>query len=63
MTKHDLLSFTKTFIIEHPDKKEEIKDLYYLALSEIEDGGSETHECELAYGSMIDLINDQNTEN
>jgi hypothetical protein len=32
----------------HPKHTEELRELYFLALSEVEDGGSETHECELA---------------
>ena len=39
-----------------PDFSDEIHDLYYLAISEVEEGGSETHECELAYSDMLVLI-------
>ena len=41
----------------HPKHTEELRELYFLAVSEIEEGGSETHECELAYTDMKDLIN------
>ena len=41
----------------HPKHTEELRELYFLAVSEIEEGGSETHECELAYTDMQDLIN------
>jgi hypothetical protein len=47
---------TEGFLIEHPQLSEEIKDLYYLALDEIEEGGSESHECELAYNDMLEVI-------
>ena len=47
---------TKKFVEENPDLKEEILDFYYLAVSEIEEGGSESHECDLAYNDMVELI-------
>jgi hypothetical protein len=40
-----------------PELKSEIQDLFSLAVSEIEEGGSESHECELAYNDMIELEN------
>ena len=47
---------TKKFVAENPDLKDEILDFYYLAVSEIEEGGSESHECDLAYNDMVELI-------
>ncbi len=47
---------TKKFIAENPDLKDKILDFYYLAVSEIEEGGSESHECDLAYNDMVELI-------
>ena len=44
-------------ITAKPELKSEIQDLYSLAISEIEEGGSESHECQLAYSDMIDLEN------
>jgi hypothetical protein len=38
-----------------PELKSEIQDLYSLAISEIEEGGSEFHECELAHNDMLEL--------
>lgn len=38
-----------------PELKSEIQDLFSLAISEIEEGGSETHECELAHNDMVEL--------
>jgi hypothetical protein len=38
-----------------PELKSEIQDLFSLAISEIEEGGSETHECELAHNDMLEL--------
>ena len=40
-----------------PELKSEIQDLFSLAVSEIEEGGSESHECELAYNDMVELEN------
>ena len=47
---------TTKFVAENPDLKDEILDFYYLAVSEIEEGGSEQHECDLAYNDMVELI-------
>ena len=44
-------------INNNPGYKDEITELYYLAKSEIEDGGSEEHECELAYNDMLEYEN------
>jgi hypothetical protein len=38
-----------------PELKSEIQELYSLAISEIEEGGSESHECDLAYSDMLEL--------
>ena len=38
-----------------PELKSEIQDLYSLAISEIEEGGSESHECELALNDILEL--------
>lgn len=43
-------------IKEIPALKSEIQDLYSLALSEIEEGGSESHECSLALSDMEELV-------
>jgi len=56
MNKESLFKFTQQHILEYPDKKEEIKSIYYLALSEIEEGGSEFHECSLAYSDIKEII-------
>jgi hypothetical protein len=56
MTKSNLFKVVQKGILEHPSKKEEIKDVYYLALSEIEEGGSEMHECELAINDIQEII-------
>jgi len=38
------------------DKRNQIKELYYLALSEIEEGGSERNEINHAMNSINELI-------
>jgi len=44
----------------NPELKPEIQDLFSLAISEVEEGGSESHECDLAYNDMIELQNEAN---
>ena len=39
----------------YPNLKEEILDFFYLAIDEIEEGGSERHEIELAINSIEEL--------
>lgn len=56
MTIIKLRKEVKELALEHPLFMDELYDLYYLAISEIEDGGSEEHECELAYNDMLQLI-------
>jgi hypothetical protein len=55
MTLAELKKEAQRLIKEKPHLKEEIVDLYSLAVSEIEEGGSESHECELAYNDMLEL--------
>ena len=43
---------------KYPSKKGQIVELYQLALDEIEEGGSEVHECELAHRDMLECIED-----
>ena len=55
MDKAELKAEAIRIINANPNLKVEITDLYWLAISEIEEGGSETHECHLAYNDMIEL--------
>jgi hypothetical protein len=41
---------------QYPQYEDQIRDLFFLAQDEIEDGGSEAHECELAISDMEYLI-------
>ena len=56
MNKKMLKDFVLEKIKEHSSLKEGILELYYLALDEIEEGGSEAHECNLCISSINDLI-------
>ena len=56
MTSQELYRETTKFIMENPEIKEQISDFYYLALDEIQDGQSETHECNMAYNDMLQLV-------
>ncbi len=55
-TLKSLREFAAQLIVKNPDHQDEILDLYHLAVSEVEEGGSESHECHLAYNDMISLI-------
>ena len=45
-------------IDQYPNLANEIRDIYGLALSEIESCESEDNECELAWSDIKDLINE-----
>jgi hypothetical protein len=55
MTLQELRREANRIIVAKPELAVEIRDLFSLAISEIEEGGSEMHECELAYNDMIEL--------
>jgi len=56
MTRQELYTEASKMILENPEIKEQISDFYYLALDEIQDGQSETHECSMAYNDMLELV-------
>lgn len=58
MTIEQLKLETRELIKDFPQYREEFVDYYELALSEIEEGGSQNHECDMAYNSMLDIIKD-----
>jgi hypothetical protein len=43
-------------IKDHPHLRDEVVDLFELAISEIEEGGSEVMECERALSDMEELV-------
>lgn len=51
-----LKQMTLQLVANHPEHKEQLMELYQLAVDEIEEGSSETHECELAISDMEYLI-------
>ena len=56
------LNYLKRYCVEkitdYPVLKEEISDFFYLACDEVEQGGSEMHETDLAIESINQLIED-----
>ena len=56
MTLTELSTRTKALTIKYPVLKQELIELYMLACDEVEEGGSEAHECELAIADMNELI-------
>ncbi|MDB9800882.1 hypothetical protein OAB94_00710 [Flavobacteriaceae bacterium] len=56
MTLTELSTRTKALTIKYPVLKQELIELYILACDEVEEGGSEPHECELAISDMDQLI-------
>ena len=56
MTLTELSIQAKQLTIKYPVLKQELIELYILACDEVEEGGSEAHECELAISDMNQLI-------
>jgi hypothetical protein len=52
--------FIKEKIQQYPNLKEEIMDLYYLCLSEIDEGGSQQSEIDSCISDVNDLIEENN---
>lgn len=59
MDKITMIQHARKMIALHPNMKDEINDYVYLAIDEIEEGGSETHETHLAIESINQLVNGQ----
>ena len=56
MTLQELKTYAEEMSAKYPQLDDEIRDLYFLAVTEVEDGESEANECELAVGSIDELI-------
>ena len=56
MTLQELRKESLRLVKQNAQLSNEIWDFYSLAVSEIEEGGSESHECNLAYNDIIELI-------
>lgn len=51
----ELLQEARKAIAEFPEQRSKIIDLYQMAVGEIQDGGSESHEYELFMGSIEEI--------
>jgi hypothetical protein len=51
-----LVQWAKGVAKEHPKHRDEIWSLISLCQDEVEEGGSETHEVQLAYNDICDLV-------
>ena len=56
MTLQDLHKYCVEKANQYPELANEIDTFYDLAEMEVEDGGSEAHECELAVSDIEELI-------
>ena len=56
MTLENLKKYAEGMSSTYPDLDDDIRDLYFLAEMEVEDGESETNECELAIRDIKQLI-------
>ena len=56
MTLRDLYQYCKEVSIKYPSLTDDIMGFYDLAEMEVEDGGHENHECELAVSDINGLI-------
>ena len=57
MRLRDLYQYCQEVSEKYPSMASKIMGFYDLAQMEVEDGGSEDHECELAVSDINDLIN------
>lgn len=53
------VDFAREFVKEHPHLKHQVLDLLELCQSEIEEGGSPTHEVELCINSIKELLEEE----
>ena len=58
MTLTDLKKYAEGISKQYPQLDDEVRDLYFLAEMEVEDGESENNECELAISSIKELISE-----
>ena len=55
MQLSELKAYAEKLSNAFPQMDEAIRDLYFLAVDEVEGGESEANECELAYSDMNEL--------
>ena len=58
MNREEFKNWVMGTIVENQSIKSDIVEFYYLALNEIEEGGSEQHEISLAVNDINELINE-----
>lgn len=56
MTLSELKNYAEGISKQYPQIDDDVRDLYFLAEMEVEDGESENNECELAIGSIKELL-------
>jgi|TARA_B100000768_G_C10986146_1_gene251936 hypothetical protein len=56
MTLKDLKHYAEGISKQYPEIDDQVRDLYFLAASEVEAGESEYNECELAISSIKELF-------
>jgi len=57
MTLQELKTYAENMSVKYPEHDEQIRELYFLAVTEVEGGESEAHECELAISDIDELVN------
>jgi hypothetical protein len=62
MKLYELKEYAVKMAKENPTLKKEIYDMVNLALSEVDEGGSENHECELARRDIEFIVNEKMIE-
>lgn len=62
MNLHELKTYAVKMAKENPTLKSEIYDFVQLAIDEIDEGGSENHECELARRDIEFIVNEKMIE-
>lgn len=60
MTEEQFIEYVRKAMKENANLKKEIREIYQLAIDEIDDGGSPTHEYGLAIISIDELIEEAN---
>ena len=54
-----LIEYAKSVIEKYPSLTSDVKDLVNLCISEIEEGGSESHEIELWWSDIQSLVEEE----
>ena len=60
MTEEQFIDYVRKAMKDNANLKKEIREIYQLAIDEIDEGGSEFHERQLAVNSINELIEEAN---